>query len=613
MYVRDLQLNEYPVMGTYTISDEINGDMNLSIEILPNKVNSLFLDKIAEFWELVDDNEEVYKIVLCKSQGVGKFQKKTIKALPKLYDDLDSTRVYERYDGSFPIEELFNICFKPTSYTHKLIGAWNNIKIEGYGDGDTCLKMFQHVLNRVGAEFTFTGNVVTIRDRIGTDSNVMYRHRLNASNIIKEVDGQSYWTYGRGFGNYEDSDEGAKNAKLKREYTSPLAKLLGKREAPPLKDGRMKDSATMDKSLKKLVDESIKISVTADLVDLREKGYPYAQSNLGDTVLLIDERIGLNEEVRVVSRQITRNWLGKILDLKFTFGTEGLVKRYQGKMSNAVNNITDILEGRKKLPFQAMSDEIQIVTKLLKSVQTQFVFGDDGSMIAIDKKNPNLIVILNAAGVGISDDGGQTFKNAITGRGILADAIMANSITADKLDVNAITVGFNNSSTNIKLYSDRIQFFKNSKMNLNIDQYGMQFFKDGVKTAVLNDDGMEFWYGTRKIGRLGTSSKSSDANIRGVTLRLEDTGDYLGFLYKKATGDTTYTSALTIDPKGKFYSGFSGMTVDVPMRMINSKNELWTMDDVLAIISQFKGLGSVAIATSFDSNGAATKWHNLNL
>ncbi|WP_424685151.1 phage tail protein [Enterococcus sp.] len=547
MYVRDLNGEEYPLMATYTINDEINGNMDMSIEVLPVKVNQPFLADVDKLWEIVTDSDETYKVIYTKSQGSGQTAIKTLRAIPKLYDDMERTRVYEKYDGSMAIEDLLRIVFAPLDYTFRLVGAWTNIEIEGFGDGDTCLAMFQRVLSRIGAEFTFTGQSVTIREQIGTDSEVMYRHRLNASNIVQEVDAQNYYTYARGFGNFPESEP--ENAKLKRTYTSPLISLLGRREAPPIKDGRITNSATMDKALKKLVDESIKISVSADLVDLRDKNYPYAQSNLGDRVILIDERIGLSEEVRVVARSITRDWRGRILDLRFTFGTQALTKRYQAQMNNTTQTISDILDGRKKVPFQAMSNEIQIVTKLMQSVQTQFTIDENGSMIAVDKNNPNLLVVFNAAGLAVSDDGGQTFKNAITGRGILGDCIIANSITADKLDVNAITVGFNNSSSNMKLYSNRLEFFR-----------------DNILQAKLVERGMEFWYGTRKIGWMGEINRFDNSSIRGVSLNLETTGDFITFTRKMSVDDNFYLSFLTIDPVGK-YTGLTGIITEAALHL----------------------------------------------
>lgn len=571
MYVRDLQGNEYAMMATYTVNDEINGQVDVTIDVLPNKPNSVFLKELAEFWELVDDNEEVFKIIYCKKQGSGFSQYKTIKAIPKLYDDMSRARVYDRYDGSFPIEDLFNIIFAEVDYTHTLIGAWSSIEIEGYGDGETCLSMFQKVLNRIGAEFTFMGPTVTIREKIGSETQIMYRHQLNASNIIHEVDAKEYYTYARGYGDYEDDEDGWKNAKLKREYTSPLASLLGKRDAPPIKNGNVTLVATMDTNLKKLVDESIQISVSADLIDLRKKNYPYAQTNLGDTVFLIDERIQMEEEVRVVKRSIKRDWKGDILDLNFTFGTQGIVSRYQSKLSSTIKQVTDILEGRTKLPFPAMANEIQLVTQLLKSVQTQLKVAEDGSLLAIDKTNPNYVVIFNAAGIGISDDGGESFKNALTGRGLLADAIVANSITADKLDVNAITVGFNNNSTNLKLHSDLIEFYKDNK-----------------KTAELNENGMGFWYGYRFIGGMGESGKTGNPDVRGVSLDLSEKGDYVAFTYKKNATDTSYTSLLTLDPKGRM-TGWSGLKMDMPVKVVDDTGAAHELSPALKLGSMLKG------------------------
>src|SRR5699024_12472605 len=56
----------------------------------------------------------------------------------------------------------------------------------------------------------------------------MYRHKLNATNIVQEVDANELWTYAKGYGNYGNEGEGEggtsewQDAKLIREYTSPL-------------------------------------------------------------------------------------------------------------------------------------------------------------------------------------------------------------------------------------------------------------------------------------------------------------------------------------------------------------------------------------------------------
>ncbi|MGG4305922.1 phage tail protein [Bacillus wiedmannii] len=433
MYVRDLENIEYITQITYLIEEELNGNSVFSAKIPPNKVNLTFLNRLSEMWTLVDDNETEYKVVYLKKQGEGQTLTAEIKAVPKFYDDFDSGRVYEEYNQSFTANACFATIFNGSGYVYQLNGSYNSLQWEGFGGGATRLEMFKDALNRYGAEFKVLGKVVTIEPQIGSDLNVMYRHRLNASNIVQEVDASGFWTYAKGYGDFTEED-GWQGAKLIREYTSPLASIpgIGVRHAPPLKDGRIKLSATMDSGLKKIVNESLKVSVTADIHDLTKQKYPIAQSGLGDRVFLIDERIGLDAEVRVVNRSVLRDWRGNILDVQLTFGNQDITKRYQSNLDHAAKTINDLIEGREKLPINAMAEEVANVTSMILGVTSELDITPQG-LIAKDKNNPNYVVVLNSAGLGVSTDGGMTFRNAITGRGIVAERILAGEIKGSTL------------------------------------------------------------------------------------------------------------------------------------------------------------------------------------
>src|SRR5699024_2287240 len=258
------------------------------------------------------------------------------------------------------------------------------------------------------------------------------------SNIVQEVDANEMWTYAKGYGDYGDGGGGEdwQNAKLTREYTSPIASIIGIRHAPPIKNGNITTKAQMDSQLKTLVDESLKISITADIHDLTRQNYPIAQSQLGDRVFVIDERIGLDEEVRIVNKSITRNWRGDILDVNLTFGSEGLAKRHQSNLNTALKNVTDWITGRKTIPYTIVDEAIKNATQALKNAQTELKFAN--GILAIDKQDPNKVVLFNSAGVGISSDGGNTFRTAMTGDGIVADVIYAGtlkSITVDSVEM----------------------------------------------------------------------------------------------------------------------------------------------------------------------------------
>lgn len=440
VHVRDLTGNEFPLQATTVNEYELNGNMSITATIYPSKVNQAFIRDITEMWTLVDHDGVEHKIIYVKRKGEGASLYVEVKGIPLFFDVLDTLRIYEEYNEHMTAQLAFSRIFEDTGFDFILADSFPAVQWEGFGGGESRLETFKRALERYGAEFRIQGNIVYLHKQIGRDTQFQYRHRLNASNIIQEIDASELWTFARGYGDYEDGGEdggggGWQEAKLIREYTSPIAQIIGIRHAPPIKDGRIKDEQTMDEALKRLVDESLKISVSADIHDLRRQGYPLAQPELGDRVYLIDERIGLNQEVRVVEMTLTRNWKGEVIDLRLTFGSHGLGKRHQSNLQTAVKEITDIVTGRRKLPFSVLDQAVINATNALKRITSQLVIPENGGLMAVDRDNPNNVVLFNAAGIGISNDGGATFRTAMTGDGIVADVI-----TAGVIDTNLVMV-----------------------------------------------------------------------------------------------------------------------------------------------------------------------------
>src|SRR5699024_12229979 len=93
MYVIDLEGNEYACQATVTNDYELNGNRALSATILPSKVNRLFIDDIAEMWEITDFDDVAHKIVYAKKKGEGRLLTVEIKAIPLFFEDRKSTRL----------------------------------------------------------------------------------------------------------------------------------------------------------------------------------------------------------------------------------------------------------------------------------------------------------------------------------------------------------------------------------------------------------------------------------------------------------------------------------------------------------------------------------------
>src|SRR5699024_12387952 len=117
------------------------------------------------------------------------------------------------------------------------------------------------------------------------------------------------------------------------------------------------------------------------------------QSEVGDRVFLIDPRIGLDDEVRVVSQSKTRNWKGDVIDLDITFGSEKIAKRHQTNLTTAAKEINDLIAGRTKIPYSVLTAAEQAALKAINEARTELIFGTsdngDHGIIAQAIDEPN--------------------------------------------------------------------------------------------------------------------------------------------------------------------------------------------------------------------------------
>lgn len=473
IFIRDLSGNEFTVVAQTEHEIELNGNQVLKLTITPTGVNNEFIDDVDNLWEL-DYGLDTYTIVYVRKITRGSGYYLDVRAIHKALDYLDSVRLYSRFDGYLSATKAFNDLFNTTPYSVIILDDFDGIDIEGYGDGDSKLESFKRLLERFKAEFYISGSTFYISKYIGRDTQFEYRHKLNASNIQLEVDGAEMWTYVRGFGDYDESEENIyANAKIKLTYESPLAKIVGKRHAPRVAKGSYKLESTIMKEMREVVDNSALLSVSADIQDLRKQGYPYAQPEVGDRVFVVDERINFNQEVRVVKVVTERYANTEIRRVTITFGTERLGRRYASNLSSTMNRLNDILKGNATFERSVLDVRAQDMLKKLKSVDTELTL--DNGIYAIDKNNPNNVLGLNSAGWFISTDGGQTSKVIATAEGIHADAITVGTLVAQRMhaiDKNT-TVSIEQGAMTI----DRI------------GGYTMKIGADGL--LMLNNDGTE--------------------------------------------------------------------------------------------------------------------------
>ncbi|WP_258831443.1 phage tail spike protein [Peribacillus frigoritolerans] len=395
----------------------VNGEKELSLKLDKTVQNAHFFDDIDKLWRVIDFSGEEYPILIYRDVAMGNGYTREINCLHSFFDDMRNHVIYEKFTGSKTFAAMMEFIFAGSGYTYNIIDQFLANDFENFGD-DYGLELFKTALERYVAEFTVSGKTVTLRAQIGNTTDFQYRHKFNLESIERDVDALDFSTYGEGFG----------KGTLHVTYTSPLAAIYGKRSIKAIRDERFTKADSLTATVKEAVDTSLKIALTVKLSDLRASGYNKNHPNEGDTIILVDDRLGLKVDTRIVEIVEALDKKGNVLDCDVTLSNYSNIFEQQRRIHNATKTIADAIEGKRPLPFEALAIAVQQATIALQNAQTELEFPDNGGILAISKTNPNHFVLFNSAGVGISTDAGQTFKTAITASGIVADVVTAGTL-----------------------------------------------------------------------------------------------------------------------------------------------------------------------------------------
>ena len=450
---RDYKNNEYPLLAKKIVSSELNGNEDLELHIPQQKNNSLDLLSIDKLWEF-DYSNITYKAVNIKQQTRGQSFSLNVRAIHLFYWEFSKSIIHENHDGSHTANSAFRTVFDGTAFNFVLVDFSPSVEIEGFGKGANRLELFKRLLDRYNYEFEIQGRTVYMKHLIGNDTNYMYKYKLNASNVSSTTDATDYFTHIKGFGNFEEGEEDYfNNAKLKREYTHPLADVVGKWEGPPVVDGRVKDVETLQQSMYTAVEKSLAISIEGTLHDIRKMGYTVAVPKKGDRVWLHDERINLEKEIRLHKIVTTYDEKDNIIDCEVTFGSQSIRDRYKASINSLSKRFSDLLLGKLKLPVISLEQIGMDMINAIHDASSEIVFGDFG-MQAISKTNPNHVFGVNSEGWYISQDGGRTPKTIATAQGIYADALFAGTLwLTSEMNIESLDGYLNMTGSNFHMAS----------------------------------------------------------------------------------------------------------------------------------------------------------------
>ncbi|HEA0001335.1 TPA: phage tail protein [Staphylococcus aureus] len=344
--LKSLQGVGHAINVSTKVSKKLNEDSSLDLTIIENASTFDAIGAITKMWTIThvegEDDFNEYVIVILDKSTIGEKIRLDIKARQKELDDLNNSRIYQEYNESFTGVEFFNTVFKGTGYKYVLHPKVDASKFEGLGKGDTRLEIFKKGLERYHLEYEYDAMTKTFHlyDELSKFANYYIKAGVNADNVKIQEDASKCYTFIKGYGDF-DGQQTFAEAGLQIEFTHPLAQLIGKREAPPLVDGRIKKEDSLKKAMELVIKKSVTASISLDFVALREH-FPEANPKIGDVVRVVDSAIGYNDLVRIVEITTERDAYNNITKQDVVLGDFTRRNRYNKAVHDAANYVKSV-------------------------------------------------------------------------------------------------------------------------------------------------------------------------------------------------------------------------------------------------------------------------------
>lgn len=446
----DVENNEYQAQCEVEKTDAVNGEKSLSGTIYFGqdvKAN------IAKGWTLSFLDEEYVVVTYTKND---KENTVAFSAVQAFFYKMSKTGFYEKWNGSHPFASYLDALFAGTGYTYDNTASVAAFEKQDWGMSDR-LSLFNDIIDQANVEFYVEGTVVHVVPAMGSDLSTIVRKKFNLDTAEIQTDNTSFATYGRGYGAYSNPDD-TTSKRLEVEYKSPLYDYyypkFGAIEAVPVADERYTIADNLLAAVKEKVDKSWAISLTLNLVDLQSVGYKYAMANPGDYITVIDENLNFSDKVRIIKVTSDYDIRGTRTKTEVECGSLSFAEQQKTSQST----LSNVAAGKIPVPNEWLTSQVQLATNNLLAARTELRFTDQG-IIAIDKSDANKVVILNSAGVGVSTDGGQTFKSAITADGVVADRIFGNLISGVAFKTESASgFGISLKSGSMRISKDDFEF-----------------------------------------------------------------------------------------------------------------------------------------------------------
>ncbi|HDE4743260.1 TPA: phage tail protein [Staphylococcus aureus] len=425
--LKSLQGVGHAINVSTKVSKKLNEDSSLDLTIIENASTFDAIGAITKMWTIThvegEDDFNEYVIVILDKSTIGEKIRLDIKARQKELDDLNNSRIYQEYNESFTGVEFFNTVFKGTGYKYVLHPKVDASKFEGLGKGDTRLEIFKKGLERYHLEYEYDAKTKTFHlyDELSKFANYYIKAGVNADNVKIQEDASKCYTFIKGYGDFDEQQTFAE-AGLQIEFTHPLAQLIGKREAPPLVDGRIKKEDSLKKAMELVIKKSVTASISLDFVALREH-FPEANPKIGDVVRVVDSAIGYNDLVRIVEITTERDAYNNITKQDVVLGDFTRRNRYNKAVHDAANYVKSVKSTKSDPSKELKALNAKVNASL--SINNDILKKTERLNAKVDKVNTKTVTTAN--GTIMYDFTSQSSIRNIKSIGTIGDSVARGS------------------------------------------------------------------------------------------------------------------------------------------------------------------------------------------
>lgn len=411
---------------------KVNGDYSLSFFLVKTAKNE-HAYHLVEGEGIIEYDGQQYRIKDINEVFTGNTPIKTVTASHVFYDLIDVYK-YDYLENTQTLQACLDFALKNTDCTYEIVDSFSNATFEKFGE-DNSLSLIQKALNTFGAEVKINNKRLRFYRQIGTDTEVQIRYGYNVKTLERYENTNDLSTYIRGYGKKDENG----NYLVTAEYLSPNHTKYGVRNAKPIYDERYTVySELLERIKSELIDEP-QVSFKVDALELKKMGVLTEQLEEGDRVFVIYEPLGIDLIARVME---IVDYPESSQPAEYTFGNfRNNLMAELADFNKTKENVDAILNGERKLPYNVLDDAVLRATEALNSAMTELSFTD--GIIARDPSNPNRMVLINSKGIGISDNGGATFREAITADGFVLSAGAIGQLKANNIDVTGLIRGIN--------------------------------------------------------------------------------------------------------------------------------------------------------------------------